>query len=164
MRRPKISHIKKLNKALYLDLTKYAKRYKREMIFGVPHKRDENTKQTKPEMIISAILKREGIYFTREYCVLGKYYDFFLSDYNILLEMDGTYFHGKQKEGLTETTLNTMQIKNRCNDIVKNAIAKGRGFKLVRIWEDELYGDVLMNRIDQARKEIAEGNLNVIKG
>lgn len=60
-----------------------------------------------------------------------RFYDFYLSDYNLLIEVDGYHFHHK------DSTF--PRIKERLeNDIYKNKLAKKQGFKLVRIWEDKL--------------------------
>ena len=65
-----------------------------------------------------------------------KYYDLLLIDYNILIEVDGDYWHGD----LTEKNKNALfiKIKNKQNDYIKNAAAKLNNYYLLRIKEKDL--------------------------
>jgi len=64
-----------------------------------------------------------------------RYYDFYLIDYGILVEIDGDYWHGKVGK---QTYVTMMQKKN---DYTKNFLAKLRGYELIRIEEKKLLGD-----------------------
>ena len=64
----------------------------------------------------------------------GKLYDFYIPSNNTLIEVDGVYWHGKNKK-LNE--LNKTQLKNHKNDKIKTRLAKKHGYNLIRIWEDE---------------------------
>jgi very-short-patch-repair endonuclease len=95
---------------------------------------------TKPELLFGDILKE----LNEDYCVQfwvnwkkgwKKFYDFYLPKYDLLVEVDGTYWHGKN---LKYEQLNKQQIKTRDNDEIKNELAKFHNFKLWRIWSDEL--------------------------
>ena len=81
------------------------------------------------------ILNKLGISFQRQYCILGKYYDFYLKDYNVLIQVDGVYWHGKN---LKMQMKNLIQARNGVNDIKKNLIAKMKNISLYRVWEDEI--------------------------
>lgn len=59
----------------------------------------------------------------------------YLLNKNILIEVDGIYWHGK---GVKDDKLNETQTKSRINDKFKNAIAEQNNIKLIRIWEDEI--------------------------
>jgi hypothetical protein len=61
----------------------------------------------------------------------SKFYDFYLNDFNILIEVDGYHFH---HEDSTFPRINE-RIEN---DKFKNKLAKERGFGMVRVWEDNL--------------------------
>ena len=65
-----------------------------------------------------------------------KYYDILLIDYNILIEVDGDFWHGdledKNKNGLM------IKMKNKQNDYIKNFVAKQNYYELVRIKESDL--------------------------
>lgn len=65
--------------------------------------------------------------------VKGKYYDFYIPSKNLLIEVDGDYYHAKERKNL-----NKMQVKNIINDNKKNKIAWKNGFKLIRFWESDI--------------------------
>ena len=52
-----------------------------------------------------------------------------------MVEVDGSYYHGNPE---TNKTLNGMQKKNIRNDVFKDVLAKGLGYGIERVWENEL--------------------------
>lgn len=95
---------------------------------------------TKPELLFAEKLKNNNIDYCIQYWVnwkkgWKKFYDFYLPNIDTLIEVDGTYWHGK---GLSDEQLNEQQIKTRSNDKIKDELAKNNNYKLVRIWEDEI--------------------------
>jgi hypothetical protein len=54
-----------------------------------------------------------------------------LPEYNVLVEVDGIYWHGK---GLKHRQRSLMQQKNYINDIYKDTLAKLKNVKLYRFW------------------------------
>lgn len=66
---------------------------------------------------------------------IKRYYDFYLPEYNALLEIDGDYYHayGKVYEEMTP-----MQKKNHRVDEIKNEWAGIHGMPLIRIWEHDI--------------------------
>ena len=92
-------------------------------------------KKTKPEMKMESILN--GLYkeVKYNYEICGKYYDFYIPEKHLLVEVDGVYWHGKN---VNDECLDKIQKRVRNNDLVKNSIANNEGFNLIRIWEDEV--------------------------
>ena len=107
-----------------------------------------NTKSTntKPEQEFKKILETENVEYIQSFYLENKIYDFFLPTYNILIEIDGIYWHGK---GISDDMLNETQLKNRKNDKLKNKIAKNNNYKLIRIWGDELENFNLKNTLNK---------------
>ena len=66
-----------------------------------------------------------------------KSYDFKIKDTNILLEIDGDYWHGGPS--LDKHFFKLEEVKQ--NDLFKDQLAKDNGFRLIRIWESEIYKD-----------------------
>lgn len=95
-----------------------------------------NRKST-PEIRVEQILQSLGVRYQYGFSLGGKIYDFFLEEKNLLLEVDGIYWHAK---GLTLDEMTPAQRKVRKNDECKNQIAQNNGFQLVRVWEDEVEG------------------------
>jgi very-short-patch-repair endonuclease len=97
-------------------------------------------KKTKPEIEVESLLKEWKVSYKVEYPVYwkenrSKYYDFYLPDYNLLVEVDGTYFHSK---GLKVSEMNQLQWNSNRTDRLKNLLSRERGYQLVRVWEDEI--------------------------
>ena len=85
------------------------------------------------EQQIADMLEGEGIDYEREkplkYMAGWRYYDFCLIDYNVLIEVDGQYYHDTRGHAI-------MMAKK--NDAIKNWLAKKEGYNLIRIKEKEL--------------------------
>lgn len=95
---------------------------------------------TKPELAFEQWCINNDVKYTHQFSVpwqrgWKKWYDFYLYEYNLLVEVDGVYWHGK---GLDDSSLNEQQSNTRKNDIEKNKLAAVRGYNLLRVWEDEL--------------------------
>ena len=101
----------------------------------------KKTGETSIEKSIKNILAKENIKFEKSFYVYfkdrSKYkiYDFYLFDYNLLIEADGDYWHANPNKF---TTLNETQSKNVKNDKFKNNLAKEKGYNLVRFWEEDI--------------------------
>lgn len=111
----------------------------------------KKTKITNIEGKISKILISKGIKFETQYDLYysgSKYktYDFYLKDFNLLIEADGDYWHGNPKK-YKMGDLNETQMINKKNDIFKNKLAKENGFKLLRYWEEDIKRNGFKNKI-----------------
>mgnify|MGYP003664861395 FL=1 len=88
------------------------------------------------EQQIADMLEGEGIDYEREkplkYMAGWRYYDFCLIDYNVLIEVDGQYYHD------TRGKPSYVIMMAKKNDAIKNWLAKKEGYNLIRIKEKEL--------------------------
>lgn len=96
---------------------------------------------TKPEIEAENILQKYNLNYKKQkalkYNNRYRLYDFLLTDYNILLEIDGTYWHSK---GIKDEDIKSECLKEtRINDHIKDKLAQDNGYTLIRIWEDELF-------------------------
>lgn len=66
---------------------------------------------------------------------IGRYYDFYLPDYRLLLEIDGDYYHSY---GLVYEEMSPMQKKNKRVDEQKDHWALINCIPLMRIWEHDI--------------------------
>jgi very-short-patch-repair endonuclease len=113
-------------------LTKYNENEIRE-------KRKKIFKHTKPEQEFKKYLINNNIKFIQQYVMFDKqkkkvyFYDFYLEDYNMLIEIDGDYWHCRN---LSHCPKNYEIIIK--NDIAKNELAKNMNYRLIRIWASEL--------------------------
>jgi len=68
---------------------------------------------------------------------IGRFYDFYLKEHNLLIEVDGSYYHSDPRV-VDENKLNPMQRKNKWVDAKKNEWALAHGIRLIRIWEKDI--------------------------
>ena len=66
---------------------------------------------------------------------IKRFYDFFLNDYKVLIEIDGDFYHGY---GKLHEEKSPMQKKNARVDEIKNEWAALHGYPLIRIWEHDI--------------------------
>jgi very-short-patch-repair endonuclease len=92
-------------------------------------------KQTAPEKALYKILKGLKIEFRPQEIIHGKIFDFFIPGNNLLVEVDGDYWHGYGKDN---SELNEIQRRSIRNDRDKDIIAKGLGYDIIRFWEHDI--------------------------
>jgi very-short-patch-repair endonuclease len=128
----------------YSNLPETIERLKKQ---GANSQKNSKTEYTLPEKIVLQYLLNKGIRFTPQY-VMGEILvvDFFLHDYNCVLEVYGDYWHSNPRyygNGENLKPLNEMQIKNRKKDTRRYyVITKNYGYYFYNIWEDEIKKDI----------------------
>lgn len=82
-------------------------------------------------------LDKLGLNYTYQYkaASIGRYFDFYLDDYRVLVEVDGDYYHSY---GLLYEQMSPMQKRNKRVDEQKNHWAKINAIPLIRIWEHDI--------------------------
>lgn len=91
-------------------------------------------KTSKVERKFGRLLTKYNIKYKKQYKLNNKFYDYYLPEYHLLVEIDGNYWHGNTNY---YPILNRMQRNSKINDHKKNMIAKVHGYKLLRLWEHE---------------------------
>lgn len=66
---------------------------------------------------------------------IGRFYDFFLPKENVLIEVDGDFYHSF---GLVYEDMSPMQKRNRRVDKQKDHWALINGIPIIRIWEHDI--------------------------
>lgn len=104
----------------------------------------------KLEEFVSSILNKNDIkyhfqFFLKTKDGICKSYDFKIKDTNILIEIDGDYWHG----GLSLKKHFYKVNETKQNDILKEQLALENGFQLIRIWESDIYKqpNILIDKI-----------------
>jgi hypothetical protein len=128
--------------------------------FGVGRKHSEETREKMSESAIENILKTgrvkrsklefkfEGLLtgldveYTHSYYIpsIKKIYDFYIPSYNILIEVDGDFWHCNPKS-FPNPTCKTQEI-NLENDQYKNQWALENGYALIRFWEHDINNNI----------------------
>lgn len=84
------------------------------------------------------ILDKLGIKYTQQFKAesIGRFYDFYLPNHNVILEIDGDYFH--KNPAIYESAINSIQKRNMRVDKLKDTWALINGYVLIRIWETDI--------------------------
>lgn len=95
---------------------------------------------TAPEKKMSSMLDELEVKFESQK-ILGDFiYDFYLPDCRLFIEVDGDYFHGHpDKYAINE--LNALQRRVKQNDVLKDKLAKGLRYGILRFWECDINDD-----------------------
>lgn len=96
-------------------------------------------KVTKPEQIVAHILSSLGIEYETQYAIGYYTVDFFVPGANLVIQADGDFWHANPKNYPTPETLSEVQTKQQRKDKACNTFLRNKGFKLLRIWENDLY-------------------------
>lgn len=99
---------------------------------------------TKPEQEIKKILVSNNIDFITPFPLKHKLFDLYLPKYNLIIEVDGCYWHSK---GILLENMNEQQLRRWKNDRYKDSLAIKNGYKIMRIWEDEINVTNVLERI-----------------
>lgn len=84
-------------------------------------------------------LDKLGVKYVYQYEAkdIGRFYDFYLPEHNILLEVDGGHWHSDPRL-VKESEMSPMQKHNRMVDKIKDKWALLHGIPLIRIWEMDI--------------------------
>lgn len=115
-----------------------------------------NRKINKLEQTVYNLLKQNNINFIHQFYTHDKgkckIYDFKISNTNILLEIDGDYYHGHPR--LLKHTWNIDEVRE--NDKIKDKLALDKGYNLIRIWESDIKKDpnIILDKLKEANVSI----------
>lgn len=96
-------------------------------------------KDTKPELKMKDILNELNIPFKHQFRLNNHLFDFHLLNTNVLIEVDGDYWHSNPKKF---KKLNKIQLEQKIKDNRNNEIAKENNFILLRFWENDILNNV----------------------
>ena len=88
---------------------------------------------------------------------IGRFYDFYLPDNNLIIEVDGSYYHSDPRL-VKEENMNPMQKHNKRVDEYKDKWALMHGIPIMRIWEKDIREDpkMVMNELKKRLYKEAE--------
>lgn len=116
-------------------------------------------KISKPEKEIAKYLDDMGIEYHQQYHIdqISYWYDFYLPEYNLILEFQGNYWHANPKHYPSGTILRVLGTGETLvddiweRDRLKRDAAIGSGYKFVAIWESD-YKEIGLEVIDKCLK------------
>jgi very-short-patch-repair endonuclease len=99
-------------------------------------------KRSNLEYYFEGILTSMNVNYIHSYYIesIGKIYDFYLPEYNILIEVDGDFWHCNP-ETRNNPECKTQHI-NIENDKIKSQWALDNGYKLLRFWENDINNNI----------------------
>ena len=111
---------------------------------AVMNARKTKTRDTKIQLCINEILDKNDIQYEREF-FLGNYMqiDNYLSDYNLMIEIQGDYWHANpllyNDHG---RSINNIQSKDIIQDKKKHTMAKNNGIEILYLWENDILHNI----------------------
>lgn len=96
-------------------------------------------KDTKIELIIKNKLENMNIKFEKNYPQDKYIFDFYLPDYNFVIECQGDYWHGNP---IFYSVLNKIQSDNQIRDFNKIDYLKRNNISSLFLWENEIYMNI----------------------
>jgi G:T-mismatch repair DNA endonuclease (very short patch repair protein) len=136
------------------ELFNFVKRYNLDNIYNI----NEHKKRTLPEQFIFSFLTEEDIIFRNEkYINNMKWRVDFLLKRDIIIEVQGDYWHGNPRI-YNESILNKVQKINIDNDKHKAEWILAKGYTLFHIWEMDIYNN--FEKIKGIIQKIVKGEFN----
>lgn len=83
------------------------------------------------------LLKELNVKYWCQYKIGGYRFDFKIRGKKIIIETDGDYWHCNENKGFTPKY--AAQRQNIINDLIKNEVARDKGYMLLRFWEHEVH-------------------------
>jgi very-short-patch-repair endonuclease len=98
-------------------------------------------KKSKLESYFEKLLIGLGIEYESQYPIKGYLYDFYIPNKNVLIEVDGDWFHFNKN--IYDEVTSIIQESVMENDKIKNMIAKDEGYILIRFWENDINNNIV---------------------
>lgn len=96
-------------------------------------------KKTLPEKLVEKFLINNNINYVYSKRINFYQFDFFLLDFNTIIEVHGDYWHANPKiYGKNKKPLNETQIMKTKTDIKKHKLLKELNYSLVILWETDI--------------------------
>jgi very-short-patch-repair endonuclease len=132
-------HKKNLSKAVreYSQKPEYREECRqRKMNFLINNHKQYTSKLE--DYFIENYLTPNNILFKRNFYAKGikSFYDFYLPEFNVIIEVDGDYWHCNPK--IFPEAKYASQKRNIIKDVIKNEWAIENGYTIVRFWEKDI--------------------------
>lgn len=118
--------------------------------WGVPLRKHYKTKDTSIETYIAKLLDEQAIKYIKQFQIESRYYDFYIPCSNLIIEVNGDYWHGNPKV-FPKQSLNTIQKLGKLRDRIKKKLAIQYEYQIIYIWELDIkkHPQKVLNKILQ---------------
>lgn len=132
----------KLYKGMREYWDKKENREKQSLSQSLKINKNHFNKKSKLEIYFEDLLKKSNLDYISQYILCGYNFDFYLPKYDLVIEVDGDFFHCNPKKypngPFYESQKNTIK-----NDLIKNKICKkSEGLRLLRFWEYDIKNNI----------------------
>ena len=93
--------------------------------------------KTSIESFVESLLVSLKVNYLTQYVLTTYRYDFYLPDYNLVIETHGDYWHGNPSV-YPKDKLNDVQIKSQNTDLKKNQLLIENNIELLVFWEKDI--------------------------
>ena len=130
MKQPTRKRLTSKNKIVKKKKTVAAKKQRKHPLYGTSKLEEDFARD---------FLDKLGVKYSYQFEAkdIGRFYDFYLPQHNLIIEIDGGYFHSDPRV-VDEGKLNPMQKHNKRVDEQKNKWALMHGIPIMRIWEKDI--------------------------
>jgi G:T-mismatch repair DNA endonuclease (very short patch repair protein) len=98
------------------------------------------TSNTKPERLTKDWLNANGIRYIFQYPIKRMVADFYLPEYNCVLEVFGDYWHANPNV-FSDDELSPKQVRWRIKDVKRQCKLDELGYSFAKVWESDIYAD-----------------------
>ena len=104
--------------------------------------------ESSTERCVKKILEELNIYFQSQFKIENRIYDFYLKDLNLIIEVNGDYWHANPK---MFKKLNKIQKASKIRDRIKKKLAREHNYQIIFLWEDDI-----KNNLEKVIKKIKQ--------
>ncbi|HPM21465.1 MAG TPA: hypothetical protein PLY35_09490 [Thermotogota bacterium] len=114
-------------------------------------KKNQRKHKTNLEYMFETILIDLNLNYIYQYDVDGYNYDFYLTDYGIIIEVDGDWYHCNPE---FYSPISEIQIHTIEHDNIKNKVALNNNIPLLRFWEYDIKNNLseVINKLKTSLK------------
>jgi very-short-patch-repair endonuclease len=100
-------------------------------------KTKQSNKKTKLEIKFEILLSLLNVGFAYQYEFKHRLFDFYIPTKNILIEVDGDFYHCNPNSKHKEVIYETQELTKK-NDEYKNQLCENHNITLLRYWEKDI--------------------------
>lgn len=104
---------------------------------GCKSQLSQNRKKPNTEILVENFLNENNIKYIPQFQIDFYVYDLYIPKLNILIEVQGDYWHGNPKF-YKEEELPEHQKEKKIRDRQRKTFAENRGYSLIEIWENDI--------------------------
>lgn len=102
---------------------------------------------TKPQVIVNNLLDELNINYINEKNFDYYSVDNFLNDYNLIIEVNGDFWHSNPIKYPNYKELANVQLKRIPKDKAKRTYLRNKGIEILYLWESDIYSNLILCKL-----------------